>query len=268
MKTSFARRIRCATCKGRRLRLQRLEPRQLLAAGADLAFYEFANHTTATPELFSVDTHAETTASDINSPLSLGWTGNGEPPNGLALGGAFNETSEPTPAGGQDDYFELTITPDPGYVLNLARFSMQIRRNDPDSKDSYSVYFDNDPGPGGDNFTTKLASGKITSEDVFDSISIPLEGVPGMADQTTPITFRVYAWGTVGLNTMRLDNIRVQEVQRTVSESSLASYGDAGRLLHPLDALGNRIAIFRPPAIATATNPCRTSPRRSIHRGL
>ncbi|QDV84293.1 GEVED domain-containing protein [Planctomycetes bacterium TBK1r] len=255
MKLSFARRVRYAKLKGRRLRLQHLEPRQLLAAGADLAFYEFANHTTATPELFSVDTHAQTTASDINSPLGLGWTGNGEPPNGLALGGAFNETSEPTPAGGQDDYFELTITPDPGYVLNLARFSMQIRRNDPDSKDSYSVYFDNDPGPGGDNFTTKLASGKITSEDVFESISIPLEDVPGLADQTTPITFRVYAWGTVGLNAMRLDNIRVQEVQRTVSESSLAYYGDAGRLLHPLDAFGNRIVDFSAAGYRNSNEP-------------
>ncbi len=244
MKLSFGPQKQRRQSRRRLPLLQSLGHRKLLAAGADLAFYEFANHTNVTPELYSVDTHAETLASEISSPLSLGWTGNGQPPNGLALGGAFNETSEPTPAGGQEDYFELTITPIDGYVLDLARFSMQIRRNDPDSKDSYSVYFDNDPGPGGNNYSTKLASGQITSEDVFESVHVPLEGIPELSGQTTPVTFRVYAWGTVGLNTMRLDNIRVQEVQQTVDESSLAYYGDAGRLIHPLDALGNRIADF------------------------
>ncbi|MCA9139223.1 MAG: hypothetical protein KDB00_20760, partial [Planctomycetales bacterium] len=244
MKAPRRRKATIQTPSNRRLRAQCLERRQMLAAGADVAFYEFANHTAATPELFSVDTHAETTASDISSPLSLGWTGNGLPPNGLALGGAFDETTEPTPAGGQADYFELTITPAPGYLLSLARFSMQIRRNDPDSKNSYSLYFDNDPGPGGDNFATKLADGVITSEDVFDSVIVPLEGIPSLQGQTTAVTFRVYAWGTVGLGTMRLDNIRVQEVQHTVGESSLAYYGESGRLIHPLDSQGNRIADF------------------------
>lgn len=243
----FGRRRRAGDHNHRRLlkpRLEKLEHRQLLAAGNDLAFYEFTNHSTETPELFSTDTHQETLASDILSPLPLGWTGNGEPPRGLALGGAFNETSEPTPAGGQNDYFEFTITPASGYLLNTARFSMQIRRNDPDSKNSYSVYFDNDPGPGGNNYATKLGSGVITSEDVFEQIIIDVEGMPEFVNQTTPLTFRVYAWGTAGLGTMRLDNIRVQEVQSTVGESSLAYYGDSGRLIHPLDDLGNRISDF------------------------
>lgn len=228
----------------RRLFAESLERRELLAAGADIAFYPFTNNTSATPEFFSTDTHVETTASDITSPLFLGWTGNGEPPNGLALGGAFNETTEPSPAGGQPDYFELTITPDPGYDLSVARFSMQIRRNDPDSKNSYSVYFDNDPGAAGDNFTTKLTSGVITSEDVFESVAVDLEGIPALQNQTTPVTFRVYAWGTAGLSTMRLDNIRVQAEQTTTNESSQAYYGESGRLIHPLDGLGNRIADF------------------------
>ena len=243
---------------GKRLRfrrtLEQLERRELLAAGNDFAFYEFANHTNTTPELFSSDTHAETTASDITSPLYLGWTGNGEPPNGLALGGAFNETSEPTPAGGQTDYFELTITPDPGYLMNTSRFSLQIRRNDPDSKNSYSIYYDNDPGPGGNNFATKLASGTITSEDVFERISVDVEGMPDFVDQTTPLTFRVYAWGTVGLNAMRLDNIRVQGVQSTVSESVYAYY-DADRLVHPLDELGNRLADFSAAGYRNSNEP-------------
>ncbi|MEL6109602.1 MAG: hypothetical protein AAFU85_26640, partial [Planctomycetota bacterium] len=217
----------------RRRRAERLEPRQLLAAGNDLAFYEFTNNNASNQELFSVDTHAETVASDISSPLPLGWTGNGDPPNGLALGGAFNETTEPTPAGGQPDYFELTVTPESGYLMNTSRFSMQIRRNDPNSKNSYSVYFDNDPGPNGDNFTTKIATGVITSEDVFERISVNVEGMPEFVDQTTALTIRVYAWGTAGTGTMRLDNIRVQEVQQTVSGSSLAYYGDSGRLIQP-----------------------------------
>ena len=223
---------------------QNLERRELLAAGANFAIYEFTNNTSSNPEFFSTDVHAETTASDITSPLSLGWTGNGEPPNGLALGGAFNETTEPTPAGGQNDYFELTITPDAGYSMSTSRFSMQIRRNDPNSKNSYSVYYDNDPTAGGNNFTTKLTGGVIISEDVFETISVDVEGLPAFTNQTTPLTFRVYAWGTAGVGTMRLDNIRVQAVRESVSESDLAFYGDANRLLHPLDPLGNRIPDF------------------------
>lgn len=216
----------------------------MLTPGANLAFYEFANHTTATPELFSSDTHLQTTASDISSPLGVGWTGNGEPPNGLALGGAFNETEEPTPAGGQPDYFEFTITPDVGFSMSVAAFSLQIRKNDPDSKDSFAVYFDEDPDAGGDNYSTKILSGIVTSEDVFDSFSVNVESLTDLANVATPVTFRVYAWGTVGTNTMRLDNIRVQGVQETVSESALAYYGDADRLINPLDGLGNRIPDF------------------------
>ncbi|TWT91959.1 GEVED domain-containing protein [Stieleria varia] len=235
--------------------LERLEQRQLLAAGVNLALYEFTNNTAGNPEFFSTDTHLETTASDITSPLSLGWTGNGSPPNGLALGGAFNETTEPTPAGGQLDYFELTITQDAGYAMSTSRFSMQIRRNDPDSKNSYSVYFDDDPGAGGNNFTTKLTSGTITSEDTFESIIVDVEGLPEFTNKTTPLTFRVYAWGTAGLGTMRLDNIRVQAIQESVSESKLAYYGDAGRLLHPLDPRGNRIADFSTAGYRNSNEP-------------
>lgn len=209
-----------------------------------MAFYEFANHTAATPELFSSDTHADTVASDISSPLSLGWTGNGEPPNGLALGGAFNETTEPTPAGGQQDYFELTISPVAGKTVSVATFGLLMRRNDSNSKNSFAVYFDNDPGSGGNNYATKILSGVVTSEDVFESFSVNVESTPELTDSATPVTFRVYAWGTAGLNTMRLDNIRVQGLQESVGRSEYAYYGAADRLVNPLDELGNRIPDF------------------------
>jgi len=232
--------------KRRRLKLERLESRALLAAGMNVALYEFTTHdpSNGVLHLFSSDTHASTTASDITSNLYLGFTGNGDPPRGLALGGAFDETSEPTPAGGQNDYFEFTITPDAGFELSLSRFAMQVRKNDPNSKDSYSVYFDNDPGAGGDNFTTKILSQTIFSEDVFETLDVDLESIAMLANQTTPITFRVYSWGTVGLGTARLDNIRVQAVSETTSGSIYAYYGDSERLINPLDELGNRVADF------------------------
>jgi hypothetical protein len=225
---------------------------------------------TPTPKLHSTDLHAETVASDISSPLSLGSTGNGQPPRGLALGGAFNETTEPTPAGGQQDYFELSVTPQPGYRMNTARFSMQIRRNDPDSKNSYSVYYGNDPGAGGNNFSTRLISGVITSEDVFETITVDVEGLPDFTNQTTALTFRVYAWGTVGLGTMWLDNIRVQASQTTASGSALAYYGDANRLLHPLDSLGNRIPDFSAAGYKNSNEPIphvagTIDPSRIVH---
>ncbi|WP_186775686.1 dockerin type I domain-containing protein [Rubripirellula tenax] len=232
--------------KRRRLIVERLESRALLAAGIDVALYEFTTHdpSNGVLHLFSSDTHASTTASDITSSLFLGFTGNGDPPRGLALGGAFDETSEPTPAGGQNDYLEFTIAPDAGFELSLSRFAMQVRKNDPNSKDSYSVYFDNDPGAGGDNFTTKILSQTIFSEDIFETLDVDLESVAMLANQTTPITFRVYSWGTVGLGTARLDNIRVQAVAETSSGSIYAYYGDSERLINPLDELGNRVADF------------------------
>ena len=226
------------------LHFQRLECRKLLAAGVNLAVYEFTNHQSGSPDLVSTDAHSNSTASEISSPLSLGSTGNGEPPRGLALGGSFNESSEPTPAGGQDDYFELTIAPDANFDLNLSRFSMQVRKNDPDSKDSYSVYFDNAPGAAGNNFSTRLLSATITSEDVFEQLSIDLESIPELANQTTAITFRIYSWGTAGLGTARIDNVRVQAVETSVSGSKYAYYGQSGRLISPLDEQGNRVADF------------------------
>ena len=226
------------------LGIEVLESRQMLAVGAHLALYEFSNHTSSTLELFSTDLHEQTTASDISSPLALGSTGNGEPPRGLALGWAFDATTEPTPAGGEPDYFEFTIAPEAGYWMNVATFRMEIRRNDPDSMNSFSVYFDEDPGVGGDNFSTKLLTGVVTSEDVFETFETSVEGMPEFSDLTTPLTFRVYAWGTVGTEAMRLDNIAVQGVHETVSGSSYAYYGDAGRLIYPLDSLGNRIPDF------------------------
>lgn len=225
-------------------RLERLESRRLLAVGSHVAFYGFDNNSAGNAELFSTDSHVDSVATDLSSALFLGWTGNGSPPNGLALGGAFNETTEPTPAGGQPDFFEWTITPVSGATLDLAELGLEIRRNDSDSKDSFSVYFDQDPGPGGDNFTTKLTSGIVTSEDVFETFTVNLEGMPEFTDLSTAITFRVYAWGTQGTNTMRLDNIRVREVLPSVNESAYAYYGDSGRLLHPLDDQGNRIVDF------------------------
>jgi hypothetical protein len=224
--------------------MEALESRQMLAAGPHLALYEFTNHTSSTPELLSTDLHEQTTAGDISSPLALGSTGNGEPPRGLALGWAFDATTEPTPVGEEPDYFEFTITPDAGYSMDVAAFRMEIRRNDPDSMNSFSVYFDEDPGVGGDNFSTKLLTGVVTSEDVFETFEKSVEGMPEFSDLTTPLTFRVYAWGTVGTEAMRLDNIAVQGVQETVSGSSYAYYGDAGRLIYPLDSVGNRIPDF------------------------
>ncbi|GAB5442847.1 MAG: hypothetical protein Fues2KO_31960 [Fuerstiella sp.] len=224
--------------------IDELEHRLVLAAGQNLALYEFTSHTSSSPDLGSTDFHSRTTASEITSPLSLGSTGNGSPPRGLALGSAFNETSEPTPAGGQPDYFEFTITPEPGYQFDVATFELQVRRNDPDSKNSFAVYFDEDPGSGGDNFSTKILTGVVTSEDRFDTFTVDVEGMSRLTDVDSALTFRVYAWGTVGTGTMRLDNIRVRTVQETVTGSAFAYYGEADRLIHPLDALGNRIADF------------------------
>ncbi|MFK8113949.1 MAG: cadherin-like domain-containing protein [Rubripirellula sp.] len=217
----------------------------LLAAGIAVADYRFTVHgLNGQTELFSSDLHSQTTASEITSPLALGSTGNGDPPRGLGLGGAWNETSEPTPSGGQPDYFSFAVTPDPGYVMSLAELSFQVRRNDQDSKNSFAVYYDEDPGAGGNNFANRLVTGTLTSEDVFDRFVVSLEGIPAFANRTTAVAFRYYAWGTAGVSTQRIDNIRVRAAQETVSGSSLAYYGDANRLVNPLDDQGNRVPDY------------------------
>ncbi|MEM7477550.1 MAG: hypothetical protein AAF483_21395 [Planctomycetota bacterium] len=229
----------------RRPHLELLESRFVFAAGIAVADYQFTNHgLNGQTELFSRDIHDESVASDITSPLSLGSTGNGEPPRGLALGGAFDETAEPTPATNNTDYFSFTISPNLGKALSLAELSFSVRRNDPDSKNSFSVYYDNDPGAGGDNFTTRLVAGVVAEEDLFETTVVELEGMADFADITTPITFRYYSWGTAGLGTQRIDNVRVRAVAEAVDASAFAYYGDANRLVHPLDAQGNRIADF------------------------
>ena len=67
-------------------------------------------------------------------------------------------------------------------------------------------------------YDTRLSTGTITSEDVFETISVSLEGRPEFTGLTTAVTFRYYAWGTTGVGTQRLDNIRVQQVQTTAPD--------------------------------------------------
>ena len=226
------------------MRGEHLEQRMLLAATV-VADYQFTNHRVdGQLDLFSRDLDPNSTASDITSPLYLGWTGNGEPPRGLALGSAWNETTEPTPATNNTDFFEFTITPNSGSPISLVDLTFSVRRNDPDSKNSFSVYFDEDPGAGGDNFSTRIVSGVVVNEDVFETTVVALDSMPELTNVTTPITFRYYAWGTAGVGTQRIDNVRVRADAQTVSASAHAYYGDANRLINPLDAQGNRVADF------------------------
>jgi hypothetical protein len=217
----------------------------VLTIGAAVADYQFLNHgVNGTRELFSRDLHLGSVASDISSPLALGSTGNGQPPRGLLLGGQFDETTEIEPSHRKQDYFQFRITPAPGKPLNLSLLTFQLRRNDPASKDAYSVYFDEDPGSGGDNFRSKLDIGQFDTVGQFETVNISLRGRPEMTNLITPITFRFYVWGTQGTGDLRLDNIRVHEVGRDIRGSVYAYYSDAGRLISPLDELGNRVADF------------------------
>ncbi|MFN3190596.1 MAG: dockerin type I domain-containing protein [Aureliella sp.] len=225
--------------------VETLEKRLVMAAGVAVADYQFTNHgLNGQTELFSRDLHPDSVASDITSPLPLGSTGNGEPPRGLALGGAFNETTEPIPATNSTDFFTFSITPADGQPLSLSDLSFAVRRNDPDSKNRFAIYYDEDPGSGGDNFSSRLFAGVVESEDRFERFVVPLEGVADFTNLTNRLTFRYYSWGTAGTGTQRIDNVRVRAVAETVPGSEYAYYGDGQRLIHPLDAQGNRLPDF------------------------
>lgn len=231
--------------KSKSLHCELLEPRCLLSIGTAVADYQFLTHgLNGATELFSRDTHDSSTASEISSPLPLGNTGNGQPPRGLLLGSAFNETSEVLPSSGKDDYVEFTITPDSRASLDLALLTFQLRRNEASAKDAYAVYFDESSGAGGDNFSSVLDIGQFDSVAQFETVEVSLRNRPEMSALTTAITFRIYVWGTQGTSALRLDNIRVHEASGPINGSSYAYYGEVGRLIQPLDELGNRVADF------------------------
>lgn len=228
----------------RSLNCEKLESRCMLSIGMAVADYQFLTHgLDGATELFSRDTHEDSVASDLSSPLLLGSTGNGQPPRGLLLNNEFNETSEVLPSSRKDDYIEFTITPQSSASLDLALFTFQLRRSDANAKDAYAIYFD-ESSTGGDNFTSVLDIGQFDSVGEFETVEVSLRNRPELTNLTTAVTFRIYIWGTQGTGALRLDNIRVHEASGAIEGSSYAYSSESGRLIQPLDELGNRVADF------------------------
>ena len=160
-----------------------------LSAHGQVAHYMFAGN------LVSSDSHATSTASDltVGNPNFIYYTANGS--SNICLDGTWSLTTEQTPAGGSNNYFETVITPDAGQALDLD--SIEIRTWGGDTNYSVTrmgVYADEDAGPGGDNFTTKI--GGFSSIFPEQTRTVDLSSVPWLQGRSGPVALRVYFWAS------------------------------------------------------------------------
>ena len=186
-------------------------------AGDVLADYRFSSDF----DVSSGDTHAASTASDIGSGGTLiASSATGNPERGLLLDAGWDETSEIGPSGSSTDYLTFTVTPETGQSITPAELFFDLFRDNSDSIRHYAVYADEDAGmnpgaSGGDNFVTKIGGGSVATSGAWTPIRIPIGGVEFLRQVETPVTFRVYFWGDVGIaGPTRLDNVRLANVAK------------------------------------------------------
>ncbi len=101
---------------------------------------------------------------------------------------------------------------------------------------SYSLYADEDPGAGGDNFGTLLGSGTTGPEgnNVFYTHSVVLSDTPFLQGITDTTTFRLYLYGIPGTGEAKLRLDSVQLFGQIVPEPStllLLTVGGLGLLV-------------------------------------
>ena len=172
-------------------------PIPLSGPPVNLAYYEFWN------SLASSDTDPLSTASSLSGTglgtLSFNTT-YGVPAPSLSLEaasipGAFTATS----------YLSFTITPNPGYVLNLNSFSFQVSRI---FNGSYDVFYEVRSSL--DGFTAAVLSGSNNSATAptFATVSTTLG--PSFLNLAS-VEFRLYLWDSNegANNRLLLDNITV-----------------------------------------------------------
>lgn len=183
----------------------------LLAAGilsafpafGQLAYYNFNN------DLQSTDSASNSTASDlvVGNPGYIYYVTSSV--SNICLDGTWSTTAEQGPFNNSSNYFEIEIAPNSGFGMDLD--SIKIRTWG--SGTSYAVrrigvYADEDPGPGGDNFATKI--GGLTSIFPEDTYTIPLDGVSWLQSAIGPVKLRIYFWAsTVNSNHAEINWIKV-----------------------------------------------------------
>jgi hypothetical protein len=155
------------------------------------------------------------TAMDFGKGAGLNFSSTawGTPPRGLYVTGASATDESGAIAG--DDYVTFSVTPGTGATLSLTELRFDFVRRYDYSPNSFSLYADEDPGAGGDNFTTLLATGVVDDfggANDFINLSAVLSDTPFLQGVTETTTFRLYVYGTTATsgedwNVVRLDSV-------------------------------------------------------------
>ncbi len=186
-----------------------------------LADYQFSETSpgATTSDYSSSDAELTSTASDFSKGPgvdSLGSSAWGTPGRCAMVNGA-NQADE---AGSISvgDYVTFSITPATGTALNLSELTFDLNRRFDYSPNGYSLFADEDPGAGGDNFSTLLASGTITTinSSTFTTVSTDLSSTSFLQNIADTTTFRLYLYGTTWTEgdttdryVMRLDTVQL-----------------------------------------------------------
>ncbi len=189
------------------------------SAEADtIALYEFSGDT-FNPA--SSDSELNSTASDIDKGLGVSTlvrSSLGNPMPSAYTQGTQWEATDASGAKTNNDYLTFTVTPSGGYMLSLSTLSFELERDDIYAVTNYALYADEDPGAGGDNFTTQLGSGtfSLTGPNTWDAKTVDLSGTSFLQSVAMATELRLYLWGgqvdTIDGDgdKQRLDNVMLQ----------------------------------------------------------
>lgn len=220
-----------------------------LAAQETVVRYDFED---GNSPLVSTDSSNSSTAGDLaTGGASFYHSIYGNPGRSFYFGSGWYETSETSPASSTQEYLTFTVTPQSGSALNFTSLELDLQAELASRITSLSVYADENPGPGGDNFSTRIG----TCLDVATSNtaqwyaeSVNLRGASFLQGVTQPVTFRVYVWrnGSVSsAQASRIDNLTVgANVSRT---------GGRGRLY---DLAKYDFESYRYPYKSVDDSPC------------
>jgi hypothetical protein len=185
------------------------------AHAAVLVNYSFTGVTQSLENITAppTSTALNVTATDINLTGSLAsLLGSFTPANSLFLGNLLSTASDSVNG---NRYCQFTLTPDPGYQLNLASFSFDVTRGGASTPRGWELR------SSVDGFVATLGTGLIpTARPTFTSVLVDLSG-PSSQGLTTETTFRFYGFMPAqGANLgIYLDNVQIDgSVQVAVPE--------------------------------------------------
>lgn len=182
----------------------------LSSPGTVVALYDFPGIQGTTLPSASTDSEASSTAGDLNLGAGLPLTGtnssgisnsSGNPVNSLFLRNVNNSTEGNAVTGNK--YITFSVTP--SSALNFTSLSFDYFLASASSAEFFALRSD----AGGDNFTTTIASGTLTTINAWTANTpLDLSSVTSLQNTGSTVNFRFYVWGAAAITDItRFDNI-------------------------------------------------------------